>query len=116
MSASALLHVLKTHSVATAWPAQSASAAATSCPVKNGLPSARAYPSSANWAGADPPARAATCSAVFSRESGPSRISSTSLPPRAFASHAATTGSRGDSSPRHVTTTVTAPRRPASGT
>ena len=82
MSASALLDVLKTHSVASAWPAQSASAAATSCSVKNGLPSARAYPSSANWAGADPPARAATCSAVFSRESGPSRISSTSLPPR----------------------------------
>ena len=89
--------------------------AATSCSVKNGFPSARAYSSSTTGADAGEPASSATCSATSSRDSGPSRTSATPPRPRTCVSHSATCGSSGVSSDRHVTTTVTAESRRGPG-
>src|SRR5439155_24758433 len=94
-------------------PASPASIAATSCSVKNGFPSARAYNSPATRGGGGPPHSPATCSAASTSDSGASRISSTPHPPRTCASQLATSGSTGASSLRHVTTSVTASPHPA---
>jgi hypothetical protein len=86
---------------------ESVSPAATSCSVKNGCPSARAYTSSTNPDGGGTPTNPLICSATSVWENGPRRISSTPASRRTCVSQSATAASSDTSSLRQVTTSRT---------
>ena len=90
------------------------SSAATSCSVKNGLPSARSYSASRSGARRAPSASDVASSADSARLSGPRRSSMTPGTAVIAASQPRVAGDRSGSSQRQLTATAKGPPRPPS--